>query len=79
LNQIQAQWHQVETTKQKSNEDRFRCLFFSRLIQAYAHSLEMKFKVSKDFEHIFQAGTYILRQQGLAQEKGSPLNVSLLT
>jgi hypothetical protein len=44
---VDIAWREIELSKIRKNEDQFRCVYFSKLIQVYAKAVQSKLELSK--------------------------------
>lgn len=68
---VSTNWREIETQQIKEPTDRARCLFFSKLIQAYADVLHEKASLVAQFSLIVDS-CYCL-QAGISHQGASPL------
>jgi hypothetical protein len=83
LGHFKRTWETIELHTTKDPDDKYRCVYFIKLITAYADALLQKFQLLKDFGSVIESGAYSLKMQSFQRQPGergnSPLNVHLMT
>jgi hypothetical protein len=62
---MQQRWAEIETRKLKDESDRYRCIYFSKLIQQYCEALIQKFSLLEEFSSVFEGYAYVLKRPSL--------------